>query len=137
MNLNGFQIENLIYCGNSTNLYRGWRNHDQQPVIIKQLNKSYPSKEELARFRQEYTIMHGIHSSDIIKAYSQEKCQNSLAMILEDFNGQSIEKLLPGWEFELGNFLKLAIQITKIIARIHQEKIIHKNIDIRFIIALL
>ena len=129
MDLNGFQIDDLIYHGNSTNLYRGSRNHDQQPVIIKQLNKSYPSKDELDRFRREYEIMSGFNSSGIVKAYSLVKTQSSLAMIIEDVNGQSIDKLLPGLEFDLGVFLKLAIQIAKIIARIHQEKIVHKNIN--------
>jgi len=129
MLLNGFQVGNLIHNGNNTTLYRGLRNADQQPVVIKQLNKSYPSREELALLKREYEIMRGFNSNGIVKAYSLEKNQNSLALILEDFNGQSIEKLLPGWTFDLTEFLKLAIQISKIIGQIHQKNVIHKNIN--------
>ncbi len=129
MSLSGYQTGHLIYKGNDALIYHGLQIKDQLPVVIKQLKTSYPSREELTRFRREYQIMRMFNTEGIIKAYSLEKCQNSLAMIIEDFKGKSVEMLLPDQTFDLAQFLQLSIRISKALGQIHRQNIIHKNIN--------
>ncbi len=127
--LSGYQAEEQIYSGANAIIYRGHRKNDKVPVVIKKLNKQYPTQEELARFKREFEIIQTFNSDGIVRAYSLEKYQNTLVMILEDFNGNSFEKLLPKWTFDLAEFLRISIKLAEIIGQIHQKNIIHKNIN--------
>lgn len=50
-----FFIEQL-YCGSKTTVYRAVREADQQSVIIKILNREYPTFREMLQFRNQYAI---------------------------------------------------------------------------------
>jgi hypothetical protein len=52
----GYRIGESIYTSTRTLVYRGWREADQTPVVIKLLKNAYPSLIELAQFRNQYTI---------------------------------------------------------------------------------
>ena len=66
----------------------------------------------------------------VVKAYSLEKHQNTLVICLEDFGGESLKI----WQdeqrtFTLDELLTFAIQTTDILGQIHQQNIIHKDIN--------
>ena len=50
-------------------------------------------------------------------------------MLLEDFGGESLERLLKKRQFTLLEFLQIAIQIAETLGRIHQSNVIHKDIN--------
>ena len=127
--LPGYQVECQIHEGADSIIYRGVRDKDLQPVIIKVLNKQYPSQDELNRFKREYEVMRFIDSDGVVKAYHLEKYQNTLAMILEDFKGESIAKLPADREIDLADFLRLSILIAEALGQIHYHQIIHKDIN--------
>jgi len=109
-----------IYDSTNSIVYRGNRIEDDKPVILKILKEDYPTPEELTRYRQEYDITRRLsHLHGVVNAYEIDKYQNSLMMCLEDFGGESI------------NFIDIpiAIKITEILAQIHQQNIIHKDIN--------
>ena len=62
-------------------------------------------------------------------AFYLEKYQKSLMMILEDFGGESLDKILKTQQLSLKVFLELAIRISDIVGQIHQQNIIHKDIN--------
>ena len=41
--LAGYQIEELIYDGTRTQVYRGVNAEDSKPVVLKKLRKEYPT----------------------------------------------------------------------------------------------
>ncbi|WP_083234926.1 hybrid sensor histidine kinase/response regulator [Candidatus Marithrix sp. Canyon 246] len=109
-----------IYESVNSIVYRGKRIEDDQPVILKILKEDYPTPEELTRYRQEYDITRRLsHLHGVINAYEIDKYQNSLMMCLEDFNGESLHAI----------DIPIAIKITEILAQIHQQNIIHKDIN--------
>ncbi|NJL09771.1 MAG: hypothetical protein HC908_04920 [Calothrix sp. SM1_7_51] len=55
-NISGYQFNELLYDGSRTLVYRGVRESDQKPVIIKLLKNPYPNFNELVNFRNQYTI---------------------------------------------------------------------------------
>ena len=54
----GYQIINKIYESDNSLVYRAHQREDTQPIILKVLNKDYPTPEEIVRYKQEYeTVM--------------------------------------------------------------------------------
>ncbi len=127
--LSGYQVSKKLHESVHTVVYRGRREMDDQPVILKILKHDYPTPEQIARFRREYEMTCQFKAEDVIKAYGLEKYQHSLAMILEDFGGESLTKLLPARQLNLAEFLHLAIRITGSLGVIHQQRIMHKDIN--------
>jgi predicted ATPase/signal transduction histidine kinase/CheY-like chemotaxis protein/tRNA A-37 threonylcarbamoyl transferase component Bud32 len=109
-----------IYESANSIVYRGQRVKDNQPVILKILKQDYPTPNELSRYHQEYDITcHLSHLNGVINAYDIEKYKNTLMICLEDFGGESLDVI----------DIPIAIQITEILAQIHQQNIIHKDIN--------
>ncbi|MFC1848913.1 AAA family ATPase, partial [candidate division CSSED10-310 bacterium] len=127
--ISGYQFSDQLYESNSSVIYRGYHQAENQPVIIKVLKQEYPSALELARFRREYEITRSLKFEGVIQVYSLEKYKNSLAMVVEDFGGESLARLLPTRTLDLEEFLILAIRVTRILGQIHHHKIMHKDIN--------
>ena len=124
----GYEILETIYEGARTVVYRGKLNREQQLVIIKVLKAEYPALEEITRLRQEYTITKNIECQGIVKAYSLEKYQNTFALILEDFGGQSLSQFLTTNQLRLTEVLHIAIALAEILIQLHKVEINHKDI---------
>ncbi len=129
IHLAGYKIEKDIYRGANSTVLRGTRQSDNCPVAIKLLNREYPSIKEISAFNREYDIMSRISCNGIIKVYSMEKCKNSLAIIMEDIGGESVDKVLKSINAGIVEKLSLAIQMTDSLIQIHQQNIIHKDIN--------
>ena len=54
--LANYNITKQIYTGTKSTVYRGVNTINQEPVVIKLLNKQYPTFSELLQFRHQYTI---------------------------------------------------------------------------------
>ena len=141
----GYEIGERIYISTRTLVYRGWREADQTPVVIKLLKNAYPSLIELAQFRNQYTIAKILNVPGVVRIYSLETCQNRPALILEDFGGVSLKEYIDLRRKELsdiGNqenfsslhpdllteFLQIAIALADILGDLYHHKIIHKDI---------
>ncbi|MBD2494249.1 AAA family ATPase, partial [Nostoc sp. FACHB-280] len=125
----GYRISEELYNGSRTLVYRGYREVDQQPVVIKLLKNPYPSFNELLLFRNQYTIAKNLNSPLIVQTYSLEPCQNGYALVMEDFGGISLKK----WgtretQQSLEEFLVIAITLCDILNLLYHERIIHKDI---------
>lgn len=131
LTLPNYQISTQVYESANSLVYRGVRNEDNQPVILKVLKEDYPTPEELTRYRQEYDITrHLANLEGVVKAFSLEKHQNTLVMCLEDFGGKSLKM----WQdeqrtFMLDELITFAIRATDILGQIHGQNIIHKDIN--------
>lgn len=127
--LPNYQIQYQIYEGIDSKVYRGIREFDQQKVIIKLLNKDYPTISELNHYKQEYKITKNLNIDGVVKVYSLEKYQNTLAIILEDFGAESLKVLLNNRSFCLCEFLQIAVKIATVLEKIHTANIIHKDLN--------
>ncbi|WP_414579087.1 AAA family ATPase [Anabaena sp. CCY 9402-a] len=141
----GYRIGELIYTSTRTLVYRGWRESDQTPIVIKLLKSAYPSPIELAQFKNQYAITNILNVPGVVRIYSLENFQNRLALILEDFGGISLkeytalrrkvfhqtdnqENSLSVHPDFLIEFLQMAIALADILADLYHYQIIHKDI---------
>jgi PAS domain S-box-containing protein len=130
--LPGVTIQDTIYESAYSLVYRGMRD-DGLAIVIKRLKQEYPSPQALTRYRQEYAITRSLNLEGVIKVYSQQDYQRTLIILLEDFGGESLEH----WMRQRANFcpmpiaafLRLAIDLTDILGKIHAANIIHKDLN--------
>jgi predicted ATPase/class 3 adenylate cyclase len=127
--LPGIKVKSQIYESANSLVYRGFREQDNQPVILKLLKEDYPTPAELFRYQQEYEITRNLNLEGVVKAYDLQNYQNTRVIILEDFGGESLTILMERKPFTLSEFLLLASKITEILGKIHQTNIIHKDIN--------
>ncbi|MGI2906533.1 trifunctional serine/threonine-protein kinase/ATP-binding protein/sensor histidine kinase [Tolypothrix sp. VBCCA 56010] len=130
----GYRFTEQIYSGSKTIVCRGIREQDQKPVIIKLMRNEYPTFNEIAQFRNQYTISKNLNLTGIVKPYELETYRNGYALILEDFGGISLKDalLFKSEEGKNPNFLDLffhiAIEITSTLEGMHRNRVIHKDI---------
>ncbi|WP_349775300.1 trifunctional serine/threonine-protein kinase/ATP-binding protein/sensor histidine kinase [Geitlerinema calcuttense] len=125
----GYQILAKIYESSNSLVYRGHRESDNLPVILKILHEDYPPPEKLTRYKQEFEITRSLNLPGVVKAYGLQNYQNTLAMILEDFGGESLRILMSSQKFTFLGFLTLAIKITESLGELHSANVIHKDIN--------
>ncbi|MEB3827534.1 trifunctional serine/threonine-protein kinase/ATP-binding protein/sensor histidine kinase [Phormidium sp. CCY1219] len=129
LSLPGYQVLAKIYESPNTLVYRGRREQDGQPVILKLLNKDYPSAEELANHQQEYELTRSLNLTGVVQAYSLEKQNNTPIAILEDFGGESLKILMNSQKFTILGFLTIAIKVAETLGELHANHVIHKDIN--------
>ncbi|WP_449417644.1 trifunctional serine/threonine-protein kinase/ATP-binding protein/sensor histidine kinase [Phormidium nigroviride] len=123
-----YKLIEKINEGLNTVVYRGQRKEDGQAVIIKLLRAEYPTLEEIMQLRHEYEISRNLNLEGIVKPYGLENNRNGLALILEDSKGEALKKFLSHRQLELKEFLSIAIQLADTLGKLHENKIIHKDI---------
>jgi predicted ATPase/signal transduction histidine kinase/tRNA A-37 threonylcarbamoyl transferase component Bud32 len=127
--IHGFQITEKLHETRHSVVYRAIRTADDCHVVLKMLNSEYPTPRGLARYRQEYDLIRSLSIPGVIQAYGLEKLGNTAVIVLEDFGGSSLSSCLERQRPTIEQFLDLAIQITAALGQIHQQGIIHKDIN--------
>ena len=90
-----YELRELLYHGKNSVVYRGISKANNRNIVMEMLNTDFPKSNELARFQLEYVLTKSFEHRGIIKAYTLEKHKNILCMVLEDFGGKSLNKVIP------------------------------------------
>jgi predicted ATPase/signal transduction histidine kinase len=133
----GYHINEQIYVGTRTLVYRGIRCSNGQPVALKVLRNDFPRFNELVNFRNQYVIAKNLEIPGSVKAYSLETYQNHYALVMEDFGGISLSSYLdllasesnePLKGLPINEFLPMAIQIANSLDGLYRHHVIHKDL---------
>ncbi|WP_442942408.1 AAA family ATPase [Nostoc sp.] len=128
----GYRISEELYNGSRTLVYRGYRESDLLPVVIKLLKNPYPTFSELLSFRNQYTIAKNLNSPLIVQTYSLQPYQNGYALLMEDFGGISLKDYFISDQMRYiascEEFLEIAIALCNTLDILYRERIIHKDI---------
>jgi predicted ATPase/signal transduction histidine kinase/ActR/RegA family two-component response regulator len=134
VHLPGYQITEEIYAGDRSLLYRGIRESDRSPVVIKILRNPAPSFDRLMQFRHQYEIGKRLDLPNVIRTLAFEPYQNSHALILEDCGSISLQSYV----YRLGifgetpqkliTFLQIVTQIAEALDGLYHHRIIHKDL---------
>ncbi len=130
--LAGYHLGETLYQGTRTFVYRGMRNRDGQPVILKVLRNPHPTFNDLVRFRNQYAIARHLDSSYIVQPLALERCGNGYALVMPDDGAIALphdwqQRPRHCSEF-LGEFLAIAMQLADALHDLGQHRIIHKDI---------
>ena len=125
--LTGYEIKAELHVGEKSIVYRAKKG--DTPVILKYLNKEYPTNHELEAFRKEYDIIKKFSLAHSVKVLGVESYKNSLVIIFEDIGASSLAALLDEKKnFGIEEFVEIAIAATKALAEIQKHNMIHKDL---------
>jgi predicted ATPase/serine/threonine protein kinase/class 3 adenylate cyclase len=112
-------------------VYLATREKDGEEVVIKTLIAKYPKKEDLAGIQREYQITSELQSEGIIRLQELVPFgHGNLGIVMEKF-GISLSQYLANCKNQLlpvNQFLPVAIHLVEILGRVHEKKIIHKDL---------
>ncbi|WP_422398717.1 AAA family ATPase [Trichormus variabilis] len=126
--LPGYRVNEKIYDGFRTLVYRGIKESDQKSIVIKLHKSEYPTFSELVQFRNQYIIAKNLNLPGIISPISLENYRNGFALIMEDFGDISLKDYNNSKNLDLEEFLNIAIAISEILEGLYHHHIIHKDI---------
>src|ERR687885_2961750 len=78
LSIPGIAAVTLLYESANSLVYRAIREADNQPIILKLLKESYPTPQELVRYRTEYRITRELKEAGEERAFGLEKKQKNL-----------------------------------------------------------
>ena len=123
-----YTIRTKLHEGAERVIYRGTRDEDGAPVVIKLLKEEHTRPQAVARLRHEFTILRSIDSPGVIKAYALEPFGHGVALILEDTGKAPLSDHLRGRPLALRQALHVARSIARILANLHAQGVIHKDL---------
>src|SRR5918993_1823106 len=103
--IQGFQIRERLHESRRSLVLRAIRDTDGLPVVIKMLKNDYPTTADLARYRHEFEITDGLDLPGVIRSDELRRHERTLLIVLEDFGGMSVGKLLRDRPLSLEEFL--------------------------------
>lgn len=110
-----YHVIGAIHEGVSTRIYRAIRIADQRPVILKTCKSDHPPLNDIVRLRREFEIMSSLDLPGVVTIYDMEQTNYGLALIMEDFDGVSLDQLLAS-PLDLDTFLHIALNLAETLA---------------------
>lgn len=129
IDLEGYHVKELMFKSKNSLVFSGVRNKDNLDIVIKIPNNNIPSQEDLSRMRFEYIITSKFTGQGVVKACGIEKYKHHYALILEKVEGKKLQEVIGQYEFSVPDKIQIAIDIAQSLLVIHQQKVIHKDIN--------
>ncbi|WP_437675651.1 AAA family ATPase [Sorangium sp. So ce131] len=125
----GYETRSQLHESEQSLVFRAVREADGLLVILKVLKDVRPTPERIARFKREYQIVKGLNLPGVVKAHDFVHSGRHWLFVQEDFGGESLAQLGLAGRIEVGEFLAVAGSIAGHVADVHQEAVIHKDLN--------
>ncbi|WED23378.1 AAA family ATPase [Vibrio sp. JC009] len=125
----GYQIIEKLHESSNSIVYRALRQADDKQVTLKLLPQKPPTAKQLIRFKREYDILNQLNLPGIIQVLSFENMDSGPMIVMEDIAADSADKLSLAGNIRIDHFLQLAIRITEILGQVHQQGVIHRDVN--------
>jgi histidine kinase len=124
-----YQIIERVYFDNHYTVYRAIQLSKRTTVVIKTINSQVSNPRAKLWLKNEYKILCQVNIEGIVNSYELAKEQKKLVLISENFTGEYFNYFLETIQVSTKDFFKIAIQLVEILQRIHQNQIIHHNLN--------
>jgi len=130
VNFSDFKIIEKIYESDISIIYRAVTLTDLTPVIIKTLNRDYPTPVELSQFRREYEVSQELKGiKNVWQTQSLLQIHNTLVIVGNDIEGISLKKWLKlNTDINIKTRLDIALSLVDALKALHLNHLIHKDI---------
>ncbi len=125
--LPGYRIDELIYEGLRTLVYRAWSERRDRPVVVKLHKDPSPSEQQLASFERAFELGRELRCSGVIPHLALERYRRRLALVTEDFGAVSLGAVLEQ-ELALERRLRIAAALASGLAELHDAGIVHRDV---------
>ncbi|TAE75762.1 MAG: GAF domain-containing protein [Bacteroidetes bacterium] len=127
-NIIGYQIIKNLYKSEKTSVFLAFNQHNEK-FVLKTTSSAYPSPNELKRFETEFAISQSVQNDGIVKVLALLPQGNSVIIVSEYIESPTISNFLKDRKISVKEGIKIAINITKALEIIHQNNVIHKDIN--------
>lgn len=127
--IRGYTALEPIHDTVGSEVLRAKRDTDGLPVVLKVLKPAYPSSERLAWFKQEYERLRHLQFPGVVGVIDLVCDQHTWAIVQEDIGGEALGKFIASGKQDLHELLSIAINIVETLGRVHQAKVIHKDLN--------
>ncbi|MEM7354096.1 MAG: AAA family ATPase, partial [Acidobacteriota bacterium] len=128
LDIQGYSLCEVLYQGTHTLVYRGLRQRDGQPVLLK-IPKRYNRREDIDCFRHESNIIAGLVRDGVLAEHRTVQAGDRSLLEVDDHGGQPLDQILAQGPLPLGDALRIAIQLAEHLGAIHHRQIIHKDVN--------
>ncbi|MCA9698878.1 MAG: protein kinase, partial [Myxococcales bacterium] len=124
LTLLGYNTRGLLRACARTRVYELERRDDGRRVIA----KVFPAEGSEAQVRQELALLESLDIRGVVKPLGLERVEDNLVLLLERVDGRDLRSLTRGRPMAVADFLPVAIQLTEILAQVHERGIIHRDV---------
>jgi predicted ATPase/signal transduction histidine kinase len=124
MDLNGYELERLRH-DEDFSLYRA--RQPGNPVSVLTLVAAHPASRSIGRLQHEFALASVLDSEWAAQPLALARHNALPTLILDDKGCEPVDRT-PGLPLETTRFLRLAINLTIAVGRVHQRGLIHKDI---------
>ncbi len=129
LSLPGYIIEDTIFAGSRRTYYRARRTTDNLSVVIKVCNDGPDAPGNLAQVLHEYGILKELTIDGLVRPLAIENDSNSLALVLEEFRGESLQHLFNSGKVTLEVLFSVFIPLVGVLDELHRQNVIHKDLQ--------
>ncbi|MDY7075516.1 MAG: PAS domain S-box protein [Chloroflexota bacterium] len=126
--IQGYTVKSEVSRSFCSVLYRGTRDDDDKPVLIRTCGTADATPAQIARFRREFSALHALKPDGVITALSIESHSDGLALILEDFKGIPLKEYFEADGYDTASFLDIADQLARTLDQIHRANLTHEGL---------
>ncbi len=127
LKLPGYRVDELIYEGLRTRVYRGWSEGLQGPVCVKLHRSPAPSEQQLATFERAYALGRELTCPGVIDHLALERYHRRLALVTEDYGAIALSEVLRQ-PLPLERRLRIAAALARALADLHDAGVVHRDI---------
>ncbi len=121
--------QNVIYRGNAIISIEKVEEYPH-PVVIKKPLKGHPYRRSLRSLEKEYEMTRSlIDVTGVRKALGKQSLEGQPALILEYIDGETLREHNRRKTLNLREKLEIAVALTRILKEIHQQDIIHLDLN--------
>ncbi|MEM6613369.1 MAG: serine/threonine-protein kinase PknK, partial [Cyanobacteria bacterium P01_C01_bin.72] len=124
-----YQLVNLIYTNAQCQIIRVVFSGEKTPVLIKKINSKSPKIEVTRTLAHEYRLFKKFTNQTIIKAHRLENHKREYVLVLEDFAGENLRQFWQSRPRKFADFLTIGVQLAIALEAMHNQGIIHQNIQ--------
>ncbi len=127
--ISAYQVTSKIYSSRKTIVYRAVRKRDNRPVVLKVPSADYPDAAAVQRLNYEHELLTVLTGPGVIRTYGLDVFGAKTALVLEDFAGETFLNYCRLQRPSTQQILRIAIKCVEALSDIHQQDIIHRDIN--------
>ncbi len=127
----GFKIEKSLFINERNEILRAVRISDNQAVILKQSVLQHENIAGVSKIAHEYEILKNLEHKGIPKVFDLFYDGTKVTLVQEYIKGSNLKNLVVNQKLDYTLVLNIAIQLADILQYIHENQVIHKNINSR------
>ncbi|MFY1826629.1 AAA family ATPase [Myxococcus fulvus] len=117
----------LIHRGRRHRVYRG--RVEGRAIIVKVTAAQLPAADAIASLQHEYELLRAIALPGVVKVLELARTGAGLALAVEDAGRQDLAERIQAGPLSIGEFLEVALQVAEAVARLHEARIVHRDIN--------